>query len=102
MRYSERRSRLRKKIKESNSNSKAYPVIRFCGALTIVFIILRMLGIIAWNLWWIFAPLWIPVGLAIVILALTVVIVMGLDFMRKTREKNKQKNRKVLVNNVSS
>lgn len=44
----------------------------FCGTLTIVFLVLKLCGVIAWSWWWVFAPLWIPlcVGLAIVAVVL--------------------------------
>ena len=33
----------------------------FTGALTIVFIIMKLLGHISWSWWWVLAPIWIPV-----------------------------------------
>ena len=33
--------------------------IGFTGLLTIVFIILKLCGIIAWSWWWVLSPLWI-------------------------------------------
>lgn len=37
--------------------------IGFCGLLTIVFVIFKLLGKITWSWWWVFAPIWIS-GLA--------------------------------------
>ena len=42
--------------------------IGFLGLLTLIFITLRLLGHIQWSWWWVLAPLWIPVGLGIIIL----------------------------------
>lgn len=41
--------------------------IGFFGLLTIVFIILKLVGIIAWSWWWVLAPLWLPIALVLVI-----------------------------------
>jgi len=32
--------------------------IGFLGLLTIVFITLKLTGVIAWSWWWVLAPLW--------------------------------------------
>ena len=37
--------------------------ITFTGALTIVFIVLKILKIISWSWVWVMCPLWIPVFL---------------------------------------
>ena len=44
------------------------------GLLGIVFIVLKLCGVISWSWWWVLAPFWIPFvlffGLLIIILAL--------------------------------
>lgn len=60
--------------KESTSYSGG---IGFCGALTIVFIVLKLIKIIDWSWLWILAPTWIPIAillLVLVIMAITVLI----------------------------
>lgn len=52
-------------MKQSNSSSGG---IGFCGLLAIVFITLKLCGIINWSWWWVTSPLWIPVAIAIVII----------------------------------
>ncbi len=42
--------------------------IGFLGLLTIVFIVLKLTGFIAWSWWWVLAPFWAPVLLAIFII----------------------------------
>lgn len=39
----------------------------FAGLLTIVFIVLRLLGVIAWSWWWVLSPLWISAGFFLLI-----------------------------------
>lgn len=46
--------------------------IGFCGLLTIVFIVLKLLGIIQWSWIWVLSPIWIP--LIIVIILLIIII----------------------------
>ena len=47
--------------------SKASGGIGFCGILTIVFIVLKLLGKITWSWIWVLSPLWIPIVLIIAI-----------------------------------
>ena len=48
--------------------------IGLLGVLFIVFLVLKLCGVIDWSWWWVTAPLWIPfsIVLAIVGIALTV------------------------------
>ena len=45
------------------------------GVLFIVFLVLKLVGVITWSWWWITAPLWIP----IVLLILFILILKLLD-----------------------
>jgi hypothetical protein len=56
--------------------------IGFLGLLTIVFITLKLTGYIAWSWWWVLAPLWGGVALALVILAIAL-LVAGIAGMLK-------------------
>ena len=47
--------------------------IGFCGILTIVFIVLKLTGNIAWSWWWVLSPIWISILLTIGILGIVVV-----------------------------
>jgi hypothetical protein len=38
----------------------------FNTVLFIVFLVLKLCHVIAWSWWWVFAPFWVPLGLAIV------------------------------------
>lgn len=51
---------------KNNSNSG----IGFVGLLTIVFIVLKLIGIISWSWLWVLSPLWISILLCIVFLVL--------------------------------
>ena len=47
------------------SNSKSVG-LGFCDVLLIVFIVLKLIGIINWSWGWVLAPLWIPVLLVVI------------------------------------
>lgn len=51
----------------------------FSGALTLIFIVLKLTGVIAWSWWWVLSPLWISFGLGLifVIIALIVMAITG-------------------------
>lgn len=53
--------------------------IGFSGLLTIVFITLKLIGIINWSWVWVLAPLWISVALVtlVVIIVLVIAIITG-------------------------
>ena len=44
----------------SDNSSAKSGGIGFCGLLTIVFIILKLLDKIDWSWWWVLSPIWIP------------------------------------------
>lgn len=53
--------------------------IRFCGALTILFIGLKLAHVIDWAWKWVLSPLWLPVAVIVGLLVLIEVLsaVMG-------------------------
>ncbi len=53
----------------SSSNSSGGG-IGFAGLLTIVFIILKLTGTIAWSWVWVLAPIWISMALGVVVLGI--------------------------------
>ena len=57
---------------KSNSTSGG---IGFTGVLTIVFIVLKLVGVINWSWWWVLSPIWIGFILAIVLVVLYVLLV---------------------------
>ena len=47
---------------------------RFCGLLAIVFITLKLLGYIHWSWVWVLAPLWVPLGIWLIIFLVIIII----------------------------
>jgi hypothetical protein len=52
-----------------NLNFAGFPTL-----LTIAFIVLKLMGKIAWSWWWVLAPMWISAGVTIFILLLLLAI----------------------------
>lgn len=55
--------------------------IGFGGALTLVFIVLKLTHFIDWSWWWVVSPLWI--GALIGLLSFLAVVVIGWFGVRK-------------------
>lgn len=58
-------------MKYSNNYKLNSVGIDFFGLITIVFIILKLCGIIKWSWWWVFCPIWIPMILVILIVIIS-------------------------------
>lgn len=41
-----------------------------CDVLGIVFIVLKLVGVITWSWWWVLAPFWIPLAIVVVCLVI--------------------------------
>ena len=53
--------------------------ITFFGALTIVFIVLKLCKVISWSWLWVLSPLWLPLVIGVVILFVCVIF----DWVKK-------------------
>ena len=53
--------------------------IGFLSALTLIFITLRLMGIITWSWWWVLGPLWIPASILVLVAIIVVVISAFVD-----------------------
>lgn len=50
--------------------------IGFCGLLALVFIVLKLCNVITWSWLWVLAPIWMPLGLGIVVVCLVLLGVL--------------------------
>lgn len=41
--------------------------LTFSSLLTVAFVVLKLCGVINWSWWWVLSPIWISVGLGIII-----------------------------------
>lgn len=46
-----------------DSSSKG---LGLCDVLVVVFIVLKLIGVIDWSWWWVLAPVWIPVIIVVI------------------------------------
>ena len=53
-----------------------YNGIGFAGLLTIVFIVLKLCGVINWSWVWVLSPLWISFGLGIIFITILLIILV--------------------------
>lgn len=68
----------------SNKNYSSAGV-GFGGLLTIAFVVLKLTKCIAWSWWWVLAPMWVPVVIAII--AFVVLLVREIVLIHKRRTK---------------
>jgi hypothetical protein len=55
-----------------NVSSSSSSGIGFCGLLTIVFIVMKLLGYITWSWIWILSPMWIGIVMVLIMIAIVV------------------------------
>ena len=61
---------------KSSNNSNTTTVsggIGFSGLLTIVFIVLKLCGVINWSWIWVLAPMWVSVALCVTIILIVAI-----------------------------
>ena len=59
----------------SDTSSSSSGGIGLVGLLTIAFVVLKLLGIIAWSWWWVLSPLWISTALGLLIIVPIVIYI---------------------------
>lgn len=50
--------------------------IGFGGILAIVFIVLKLVGVINWSWWWVLSPIWISWSIGLVFLLIAFIVVL--------------------------
>lgn len=60
-------------VKMSNNSTGSSGGIGFLGLLALLFIAFKLLGVIDWPWVWVLSPIWIPILIVIVILAVYLV-----------------------------
>ncbi len=57
--------------------------VGFGGLLTILFIGLKLGGIINWSWWWVLSPIWLPIAVLLFIAALLFLVKVLLELWEK-------------------
>lgn len=60
-------------MSNQSNTAAAFPI---GGVLGVVFITLKLTGVIDWSWWWVLAPFWIPLAFAGVILVICALVVL--------------------------
>jgi hypothetical protein len=63
----------------SNNSSSSSGGISFTGALTILFIGLKLTHVINWSWWWVFSPIWIQVSVFLTLAAIFLAVATILE-----------------------
>ena len=56
------------------NNSKGNSGLGLCSVLTIVFVVLKLVGVIDWSWLWVLSPLWINIVLTIIFIIIIALI----------------------------
>jgi hypothetical protein len=75
----------RRSSHRSTVSNSSFGGFGFSNALAILFIGLKLGGVISWSWIWVLSPLWIPLALLLLILAIWAVAPTLRSFFRKTR-----------------
>lgn len=69
---------------DNNSSSSKAGGIGFLGLLALIFITLKLTGVIAWSWLWVLAPLWIPTALIVVILVVALIVLLVKELTKRS------------------
>ena len=61
-------------MERNNNNTTSSSGIGFTGLLTILFIALKLLGIIEWSWVWVLSPIWITALLIVLCVIVTIIL----------------------------
>ena len=62
-----------------NKSNAAGGGVSFASLLTLAFIILKLCNVITWSWWWVLSPMWISIGLVVVIFIVAMVVLIIKD-----------------------
>ena len=74
--------------REEKSNTRTGTDITL-SLLLVAFVVLKLCGVIDWSWWWVLSPLWIPLGILILILAVIGVMKLVAMIARKMKKRGK-------------
>jgi hypothetical protein len=60
----------------NNNTSSSSGGLGFTGALTILFIALKLCHVINWSWWWVLSPIWISFSILFAIVALILIVAL--------------------------
>ena len=73
------------KSKSSGGSTVRYTGPSFLTLLALVFITLKLCGVITWSWWWVLAPLWVPTCIVLCIMLVVLLVVSALTIVDRFR-----------------
>ncbi len=67
--------------------------VGFAGLLTVAFIVLKLCNVINWRWAWVFAPMWIPLGIVLGVLSIVGIVFLGAMILDKVKPKRRKKKK---------
>lgn len=64
--------------RQTSSSGSTKGGVGFCGLLALVFIVLKLTGVITWSWVWVLSPIWIP----FVIWVIVVILIIGFFYKK--------------------
>lgn len=68
-----------------NSNNSSTGGVGFLGLLALIFITLKLTGVIGWSWWWVLSPLWIPASIALLIFTVMLIGIVAVAIGKVNR-----------------
>lgn len=69
--------------KDESTNISTNGGIGFLGALTILFIALKLTHVIDWSWWWVLSPIWMPIVAVLGIIAIIAIVILIVKVIKK-------------------
>ena len=63
----------------SNTSNTAYPTISLGTLLTVLFVALKLTGVIHWSWWLVLLPFWGPIALGLVVVIIAGIAMLALN-----------------------
>lgn len=70
-----------------SNNKNSSGEVGFTTLLLLTFIILKLTHVIDWSWWWVLSPFWIPLGIWLIVLAVSLPAIIKRRKRRKELEK---------------
>ena len=71
------------KLDKKSNDINIHESMGFATVLGIVFIVLKLCKVINWSWLWVLSPLWIPVAIGILLLAILIIMIFIGKFFKK-------------------
>lgn len=63
-------------METSERNEGTTVIRRILELLLVVFIVLKLTGVITWSWWWVLSPLWIPLAIALIVTIIFLILII--------------------------